>query len=224
MTSFDNFYRLRPGGLDCDARGLTLGGRALLKQVGPPTSRQLWAPASIAEIQRVFMVVYGSSSGVDERAKGLRAVASALNSGDVALAQTAAVLLKLPDPKGAAAKVETHISPGVSKDWDPEAHPRSGGPPNAGWYAPRDGEENSGGDQGRSDRVALESTGSGGQESGGRNQQLAFAEPHDLIGIQNLGGITICIYQGRFLGGYYQDTSTTGICDPTVWVTGNSSN
>lgn len=222
MTSFDSFFRLRPGGLDCDARGLTLAGRALLKRVGSAANRQTWAPASIPEIQRVLTDVYGSPARADEKAKGLSVVASALNAGDVALAQTAAVLLRLPDPSDVGGKVNVHVSLDVGKDWDPEAHPRLGGPPNAGWFAPKDGEENSGEGEGQSDRTSSESASSGG--GGDQDQELAFAEPHDLIGIQNLGGITICIYQGRFLGGYYQDISPTGICDPTVWVKGNSSN
>ena len=80
---------------------------------------------------------------------GLHVVAEALNHGELARAQIATLLLKLPDPPilGAAANSEDVLSKllhewgWLLKDFDPDKHPRAGVPPNPGWFAPRDDDD-----------------------------------------------------------------------------------
>lgn len=79
--------------------------------------------------------------------EGFAAIAKALECGDVALAQIAAVLLQFPDPPmlakaegldPAALAAELFRSGLLKGDWDPDKHPRTGTPPNPGWFAPKD--------------------------------------------------------------------------------------
>ena len=98
MISYDNSFRLRPGGLDCNKGGLTLAGNALLKREVSLTGRETWAPVSVAEVERALMAAYGAAPGAAEKINGLKVVAAALNSGDLARAQTASLFLHLPDP------------------------------------------------------------------------------------------------------------------------------
>jgi hypothetical protein len=78
--------------------------------------------------------------------RALKVVADALNDGELPRAQIAALLLRLPDPpalrKSAANGLELAAELADSgiliRDWDPDEHPRAGGPPNPGWFAPKD--------------------------------------------------------------------------------------
>ena len=75
-------------------------------------------------------------------------MARALERNDLALAQIAALLLQFPDPpsltkdssaQGAAAIARQLMECGLLKtDWDSASHPRTGEPPNPGWFAPKD--------------------------------------------------------------------------------------
>ena len=79
---------------------------------------------------------------------GLGVVADALNRGEIARAQVATLLLRLPDP----GRVDSARTPGlrklavllesgwIAKEWDPSKHPRVGAPPNPGWFSPADGD------------------------------------------------------------------------------------
>jgi len=71
-------------------------------------------------------------------------VVEALNNGEIARAQIAALLLKLPDPATAnsfapAVAKRLHDGGWLLKYWEPDKHPRTGTPPNPGWFAPTDG-------------------------------------------------------------------------------------
>ncbi|MGD0763223.1 MAG: hypothetical protein ABR929_08530 [Roseiarcus sp.] len=90
---------------------------------------------------------YGLAVDVSGKAEGMAVVARALNKGDIALAQIAALLLRFPDPpefakqalEGSAlvSLASELISSGLLKgDWNSDAHPRTGAPPNRGWFAP----------------------------------------------------------------------------------------
>jgi len=78
---------------------------------------------------------------------GLGVVAEALNRGEIARAQVATLLLKLPDPGRVDAATSAGLrklavlleSGWIAKDWDPSKHPRVGAPPNPGWFASTDG-------------------------------------------------------------------------------------
>src|SRR5205085_5986584 len=76
---------------------------------------------------------------------GLAAVAIALGQGNLALAQITAVHLRLPDLRDTVARAaleaeDLSIKRG-SAAWDEARHPRTGTPPNPGWFAPNAGAE-----------------------------------------------------------------------------------
>jgi hypothetical protein len=81
---------------------------------------------------------------------GLARVASALNANDQCLARIAAVHLEMPDLPSAAARDALAAEDSLIKyardesagdaNWNPALHPRTGAPPNPGWFAPTDGE------------------------------------------------------------------------------------
>ena len=94
----------------------------------------------------------GRAYGVDFDSKrimgGLATVAAALNANDLPLACIAAVHLRIPDLPDEAARDAMEAEDGLVKyardedggsDWDPALHPRTGTPPNPGWFAPTDG-------------------------------------------------------------------------------------
>jgi hypothetical protein len=78
---------------------------------------------------------------------GLATVATALNANDACLARIAAVHLQIPDLPSAAARDAMVAEDALIKyardegggDWNPALHPRTGAPPNAGWFAPTGG-------------------------------------------------------------------------------------
>jgi hypothetical protein len=72
---------------------------------------------------------------------GLATVASALNANDQCLARIAAVHLRIPDLPNQSARDDMEAEDVLIKygDWNPALHPRTGTPPNPGWFAPTDG-------------------------------------------------------------------------------------
>jgi hypothetical protein len=79
---------------------------------------------------------------------GLAAVAVALSTDDLSLAQIAAVHLRLPDLPDEATRaaleagdlLTKHVGDRLARAaWDDAEHPRTGTPPNPGWFAPKDG-------------------------------------------------------------------------------------
>ncbi len=69
---------------------------------------------------------------------GLARVAAALNAGDRCLAAIAAVHLKLRDLPSKLARDDLETADTLIKygDWSPALHPRTGTPPNPGWFGP----------------------------------------------------------------------------------------
>ena len=90
---------------------------------------------------------------MDRLMGGLATVASALNANDQCLARIAAVHLKIPDLPSAAVREAMAAEDSLIKyardesnggaNWNPALHPRSGAPPNPGWFAPTDGHDES---------------------------------------------------------------------------------
>ncbi len=89
-----------------------------------------------------------SELDVDRLMPRLATVASALNANDPCLACIAAVHLRLPDLPDHFARsrmeaedilLKSLPSDGQFVNWDPALHPRTGTPPNPGWFAPTDG-------------------------------------------------------------------------------------
>ena len=140
-------FRLRPGGVACDAEGLRIGGTPLLTR----DARGHWTPRDEDEINPALSRLYGFPLDFVRKRAGLEVVAKALGNGEIARAQIAALLLQLPDPPAAGAaerdagsKVRLALDIAtcgllkVDDDWDAK-HPRTGAAPNPGWFAPTGG-------------------------------------------------------------------------------------
>lgn len=136
-------YRLSRGGVECDEQGLRVGDLSLLLRDG----RGVWAPRNERDLGHDLSHIYGFRVDAQAKMAGFGVVANALQDGNMAKAQIAALLLRLPDPlsraDGALAKAAERrlyhdlVDCGLLKadaDWD-DKHPRTGSPPNAGWFA-----------------------------------------------------------------------------------------
>jgi len=142
------FFRLSDEGVRCDESGLFVGGAPILARSPRLGGGHCWAQRSPDDQNRDLRARYGFPIDVAAKRGGLDGVARALERGDLALAQISALLLRFPDPpslaKGDAAGgsvelAEQLIESGLLKaDWDSSKHPRTGEPPNPGWFAPKD--------------------------------------------------------------------------------------
>ncbi len=140
-------FRLRHNAVECDEDGPRVGGIALLRRTGPAPDARRWRLPPLAEIERGLASAYGCEIGAAGKLGGLRVVADALDRGELARAQIATLLLRLPDPPPSSANAVDRANlekrlrdGGLLKDWDPDRHPRAGVAPNPGWFAPTDGE------------------------------------------------------------------------------------
>ncbi len=146
-ASFTRYFQLRPGRIECDAGGLRVGGIALLAR----DAKGAWTRRDERDLNRELSKLYALPLDLGRMRRRIDAVAAALGNGDLARAQIGALLLQLPDPPastgaqhGALEKrrlVHDLVACGLLKadgDWD-EEHPRTGAPPNPGWFAPKSG-------------------------------------------------------------------------------------
>ncbi len=141
-------YRLSPGGVECDEGGISVGGVPLLISSSAPLAKRRWRTLPASEFDAALGRAYGIPVQASEKMNGLKVIADALNNGELARAQIAAVLLRLPDPPqlrknaavGAELAAELTDSGFIVKDWNPDEHPRTGEAPNPGWFAPKDGD------------------------------------------------------------------------------------
>ncbi len=142
--SFSRCFQLRPGGVECDANGLPIGGVSLLARI----ARGRWSARDEASLSRELAKVYGFPVDFAPKRRGVEAVAAALTKGELARAQIITLLLQLPDPSGVVDErsddsdrrrlARDLVACGLLKadaDWD-DKHPRTGEPPNPGWFAP----------------------------------------------------------------------------------------
>jgi hypothetical protein len=145
--SFARCFGLRPGGIECDANGLRVGGVALLAR----DAHGAWTTRDERDLDGEHSKRYGLPLDIGRKRGGVGAVAAALTKGELARAQIAALLLRLPDPPASASArfdaLEKRRLAGdlaacgllkADADWD-ERHPRTGAPPNPGWFAPTQG-------------------------------------------------------------------------------------
>jgi hypothetical protein len=129
------FWRLREAtadnlGLACTNDGLLIGRTRLIeRRDGRFVVRER------AVIEKLLKHVRPNVDGLMPR---LAVVASALNANDSCLAHITAVHLKIPDLPSLAARDEIEFEDALirSVDWNPDLHPRTGTPPNPGWFAP----------------------------------------------------------------------------------------
>jgi hypothetical protein len=143
ISAGHHLWRLSAGGernlgLCCSEDGLFLGRRPLIERRGGA-----YVVRPRAELDRLFGRAYGCEAASARVIPGLATVAVALGQGNLALAQIAAVHLRLPDLPDtvarAALEAEDLLIKRGSAAWDEARHPRTGTPPNPGWFAPNPG-------------------------------------------------------------------------------------
>lgn len=162
-----SFWRLSEAGPDnlglaCSEDGLLIGRTRLIeRRDGRFVVRERGA------IEKLLKHVHLNVDGLMPR---LAAVASALNANDTCLAHIAAVHLKIPDLPDLAARDRIEFEDAVirSIDWNPDLHPRTGTPPNPGWFAPTGGsdDESSPVQTAQNDDATLQSDASAGADQG----------------------------------------------------------
>jgi hypothetical protein len=127
-------------GLACTDDGLWLGHTSLIERQGGR-----FVVRERGEIERLLKRAYHGQPPVDRLMSGLATVASALNANDQCLARIAAVQLEIPDLPNPALRDAlaaedllikySRDGGGGAASWNPALHPRTGTPPNPGWFA-----------------------------------------------------------------------------------------
>ena len=158
-------------GLACTEDGLFLGRTPLIKRQGTGFSVR-----NRAEIERLLNRAYGADFALNRLMSGLATVTAALNANDPGLARIAAVHLRIPDLPDRIAREEMEaedvrmwVARVDAAKWDPAQHPRTGTPPNPGWFAPTGGST----DESSSDQTAQSVGGRAVLPAGQRNDELA---------------------------------------------------
>lgn len=123
-------------GLACNEEGLVLGRTPLIER---RDGRFVVRDAS--EIECLLSRAYRGPLPLQRLMAGLARVANALNNNDPCLASIAAVHLRIPDLPSHTVRDDMKVEDILIKsvDWDPTLHPRTGTPPNPGWFAPTEG-------------------------------------------------------------------------------------
>lgn len=147
------FHLSPPGegrGVSCDANGAFVGDIPLLKR-SIVDGRERWEPRECGELSKAIGASFGLPIDMSAKLGGVRAIANALNDGDVARAQIATVLLGIPElpdlSKDACSPAdlkkfvdELQWSGLLKADWDADEHPRwpAGAPDSqGGQFAPK---------------------------------------------------------------------------------------
>lgn len=138
------------GGISCGPDGAFIGAIPILGRLRR-SGKDEWRPRDCDGLSEQMSAQYGLPIDMSRKAGGLKAIARALNEGDIARAQIATVLLGVPDPlplsKGGSSRrqlielvCDLHWS-GMLK-WDSDAHPRwpaGSADGKGGEFAPKDG-------------------------------------------------------------------------------------
>jgi hypothetical protein len=105
------------------------------------------------DIERLLSRAYRTEIRADRLMPGLATVAHALNANDQCLARIAAVHLRVPDIPDRTARDAMEAMDaffkyerddgGGDSNWNPALHPRTGTPPNPGWFATTAGTDES---------------------------------------------------------------------------------
>jgi hypothetical protein len=150
-------FRLSPlgkGGVSCDEGGAFVGAVPMLVRTRRH-GRDEWRPRDCDVLSKEMSAQYGLPVDMSSKRGGLKAIANALNEGDMARAQVATLLLRIPNPpslsKGAPSRQEMIKLAGelqwsglLKADWDPDLHPRwpAGAPDSqGGQFAPKGDDE-----------------------------------------------------------------------------------
>jgi hypothetical protein len=132
-------------GLACSDNGLFIGRTPLIER-----RNGHFVVRHQQDIERLLGCAYRSEVRADRLMSGLGSVARALNANDQCLARIAAVHLRVLDVPDRAARDAMEATDVLIKyardegasdgsDWNPTLHPRTGTPPNPGWFAPTSG-------------------------------------------------------------------------------------
>ncbi len=147
------FHLSPPGsgrGMSCDANGAFIGDVPLLKR-SIANGVERWEPRECERLSKEITAQFGLPIDMSPKMGGVRAIANALNEGDIARAQIATVLLGIPDPpalsKGVGSRTDQIAfirdlswSGLIKAEWDPDEHPRwpAGAPDSQGGeFAPK---------------------------------------------------------------------------------------
>lgn len=158
---FERFFRLDAesgSGVRCDEYGLFVGDTPLLEQGAARAGAAKWRSRPLRELDRELAKAYGLPVLFEPKCGGLATVAGALNRGELARAQIAALLLQLPDPPALTKSDPTSAeivdlvgalkaSNLLHRNWDPTKHPRwAAGSPGGvgGQFAPSDEDTHTG--------------------------------------------------------------------------------
>ena len=131
------FHLSPPGtgrGISCDAEGAFIGAIPVLKRL-QESGKVKWQPRDCDELSDEIGEHYGLPIDMSSKTGGLKAIANALNAGNLARAQIATVLLAIPDPlplsksarsRDAMIKLirDLHWSGLIKEDWNADDHPR----------------------------------------------------------------------------------------------------
>jgi hypothetical protein len=133
--------------VSCDAYGVFVGGVALLKRDSAGERDGWWRVRPLIELNDELTVRYQLPIDIATKANALALIASAFNRNDLAMAAIATVQMQFPDPPPLTKSAESadeitrravalFRSPllKADPDWDAK-HPRTGAPPNPGWFA-----------------------------------------------------------------------------------------
>jgi hypothetical protein len=131
-------------GLACTDDGLLIGHTSLIER-----HDGRFVVRSRGDIERLLKCAYDGEPPLGRLMSGLARVASALNANDQCLARIAAVHLQIPDLASPAVRDALAAEDVLIKyardegtgaaNWNPALHPRTGAPPNPGWFAPTGG-------------------------------------------------------------------------------------
>jgi hypothetical protein len=130
-------FRLSPqrkSGVSCDADGAFVGAIPILDRL-EKNGKDEWQPRDCDALSDEIGERYGFPIDMSLKTGGLKAIANALNEGNVTRAQIATVLLGIPDPPPISKRAHSrdqmiklirdlHWSGLIKADWDPSEHPR----------------------------------------------------------------------------------------------------
>ncbi|MGD0190859.1 MAG: hypothetical protein ABSD74_08970 [Rhizomicrobium sp.] len=140
MTLSPNrWLRLSPkpnaAGIFCDQEGLFVGGVPLVERICHAGGVDQWQSRLTSELDHDLSKLFGLPVDCRQKIAGIDAVARALNRGDVAMAQIAALNLQIPDPQSlvkmsrspreiAQLASRLRASGMLKAEWDADEHPR----------------------------------------------------------------------------------------------------
>jgi hypothetical protein len=141
-------FKLSPlhngGRVSRDELGPEVGSVRLMKRTLDECGDEVWAPRDAGILNSLLAAHYRSPIDIGDKMEGLRAVARALNKGDVTHARFVTIFLQFPDLPSfddeAADRYDELLASlrwsGLLKaddEWN-KKHPRTGMPPNPGWF------------------------------------------------------------------------------------------